>query len=165
MNRKIKSLAIDLVAKQLDQNFNPHKCFIKNEGSVEYYCAHNFKQHVLHSAKSFEKMPKMEFYGYIFLEPISDKEIMENFSISKESGLMTREEILWTIYQICLNYFDQLIDAGEYSIIVGYMLCDDGVVRPVDIAYDKEKKEVDCFCYNLGRWLKNDRILRKVIIS
>jgi len=162
LNKKIKFLASVSVA-ELTKKFDPKNHFTENK-KVEYWLGDNFQKHVLKPTKTISSLPAMEFSKHQFTETIYDKEIMENFSISKSSGLMTREEILWTIAELTKKQpkgeAGILINNG-YATIIGYMLCDDGVVRVVNVHWNAGTAKWYCYCNDLVRWNAGDEMLSR----
>ena len=149
MNSKIEFLG-SIIIRELSDKFEP-QCF---EGKVKYRLDANFKKYVLNSAKTINHLPEMKFSKYHFTESIYDDEIMESFSISKSSGLMFREEILWTIANLIKQSKGEvgfLINNG-CATIVGYILCSDGLVRAVTVSRSVGISGWDLGCYDLGHW-------------
>lgn len=162
-NPKINLLDSNIAVEELTEEINFQKLFTKNK-NVKYYLGDNFKKHVLDPAKNIKRLPGMSFSKHQFTETIYDKEIMENFSISKSSGLMSREEILWTIADLTSKQpkgeAGALIN-NEYSTIIGYMLCDDGVVRVVYVGWSAGSVEWFCLCYDLDNWNADNGMLSR----
>lgn len=129
------------------------KCLTEN--NVRYWFGDNFKKHVLDPAASVLSVPEMIFSKHQFTESITDKEIMEHFQISESNGLMTREEILWTIANLTSKQpkgeAGALLNNG-YATIIGYMLCDGGVVRVVLVRWYSGNAEWYCGCDGLVYW-------------
>ena len=151
---KMKFTDSNIIIGELVAGYNPQQYFTKNK-KVNYWRSDNFNQHVLNPAKTVNNLPEMNFSKYKFTETIYDKEIMEHFQISESMGLMTREEILWTIASLTSKQpkgeAGVLLSNG-YSTIIGYMLCDDGVVRAVNVYWNSDYAEWYCNCNDLDYW-------------
>lgn len=162
-NPKINLLDSNVVVRELVEEINFQRHFTKNK-NVKYWLGDNFKKCVLDSAKNIKRLPGMSFSKHQFTETIYDKEIMENFFISKTSGLMSREEILWTIADLTSRQpkgeAGALINDGNWTII-GYMLCDDGVVRVVRVRWHADDDEWSCYCDDLDGWRAGDELLSR----
>jgi hypothetical protein len=161
-DKKMKFMA-SIAVKGLAEKFEPQKHFTENK-KVKYWLGDNFQKHVLKPAKTISSLPAMEFSKHQFTETIYDKEIMESFSISESSGLMTREEILWTIAELTSKQSKgeagTLINNG-YATIIGYMLCDDGVVRVVRVRWNADDASWNCTCGGLDDWNAGDEMLSR----
>lgn len=152
-----------VVATGLAGEFNPQQYFTENK-NVKYWRGDNFNKHVLNSAKNIINLPEMNFPKHQFTETIYDKEIMENFQISESKGLMTREEILWTIASLTSKQPNG--EAGDllnnsYATIIGYMLCDDSVVRVVYVSWHSASAEWYCDCDDLDGWYAGNEVLSR----
>jgi len=163
VNPKINLLDSNVVVRELVEEINFQRHFTKNK-NVKYYLGDNFVKQVLNPAKNIKRLPGMSFSKHQFTETIYDKEIMENFSISKTSGLMSREEILWTIADLTSRQpkgeAGALINDGNWTII-GYMLCDDGVVRVVCVRWDADRGVWYCRCRDLDGWCAGRGVLSR----
>lgn len=155
-----------VMVSALTDKFDPSKHFTENK-TVKYWLGDNFKLHVLGPVKvAIENLPQAEFNKFIFDTQINDSEIMENFSITKESGLMTREEVLWTIADLTdkqpKGEAGKLLTNG-YSTIIGYILCEDGVARVVLVDWFSGDAGWYCDCRDLVSWSDgNEMLSRKV---
>ncbi len=160
---KMKLVDASVVASGLSGEFNPQQHFTENK-KVKYWRGDNFNKHVLNPAKCLSNFPEESFSKHQFTEVITDKEIMEHFQISESAGLMTWEEILWTIASFTSKQpkgeAGALINDGNYTII-GYMLCDDDVVRAVCVSWDSDGAKWHCFCGGLGGWGAGGEVLSR----
>lgn len=151
---KMKLISPNVVAVGLAGEFNPQQYFTENK-NVKYWKGDSFNKHILNPAKSINNLPEMNFSKYQFIETIYDKEIMEYFQISEITGLMSQEEILWIIASLTSKQpkgeAGALLNNG-YATIIGYMLCDDDVVRVVSVSWYSDNAEWRCFCGALGHW-------------
>ncbi len=154
-----QGIEIPELAKEI--NFQQH--FTENK-EVNYWLGDNFKKHTLTHAKVVSSLPSISFDKHKFTETIYDKEIMEHFQISESAGLMTREEILWSIASLTAKQLNGekgvLINDG-YATLIGYMLCDDGFVRVVCVDWDSDIGEWNCNCYALGGWFAGNGLLSR----
>jgi len=160
---KMKLTNSNIVVTGLVGEFNPQEYFIENK-KVKYWLSDNFKKHILSSVKNMSNIPEMNFSKYQFTETIYDKEIIENFQISESKRLMAREEILWTIASLTSKQPKGEVGAllnNSYSTIVGYMLCDDSVVRVVYVFCDSDDAKWHCYCYDLERWNAGHEMLSR----
>lgn len=160
---KMKLVDSDVVAAGIIGEFNPNQHFTENK-KVKYWLSNNFQKHVLKPAKCLSNFPEESFSKHQFTETIYDEEIMKHFHIFESNGLMTREEILWTVASLTSNQpkgeAGSLLNNG-YSTIIGYMLCDDGVVRAVNVNWDSVGAEWYCDCGGLGDWNASDEMLSR----
>lgn len=149
---KIKLIDSNIIITGLVGEFNPQQHFTENK-SVKYWRGNDFNEHVLNPVKTISSMPDMNFSKHQFTKIIYDKEIMEHFQISESTGLMTREEILWVIVSLTSKQPNgeagTLLNNGDTTII-GYMLCDDGVIRTVRVCYKNDNWL--CGCFGFGHW-------------
>ena len=149
----------------LNKAFDPQKHFtgggIFSGNKVKYYLGDNFKKYVLNGAQPFSSIPEMSYSKYLLKETTYDKDIMEELSIA-EQKLMTREEILHTIADLTSKQpkgeSGTLLTNGNWTII-GYMKCDDGVVRAVYVFWYSFGREWHCSCYDLVLWLAGFEVL------
>lgn len=145
-----QGIEIPELAKEI--NFQQH--FTENK-EVKYWLGDNFKKHTLAPAKVVSSLPSISFDKHKFTETIYDKEIMEHFQISESAGLMTREEILWSIASLTakqLNGEKGVLINDDYATLIGYMLCDDGFVRVVSVRWSSGHGRWHCHCDALGIW-------------
>lgn len=160
---KMKLIDSNIVAVGLVGEFNPQQHFTENK-KVKYWLSDVFQKYVLKPAKCLSNFPEESFSKHQFTETIYDKEIMKHFQISESNGLMPREEILWTIASLTSNQpngeVGSLLNNG-YSTIIGYMLCDDGVVRAVSVYWYSVDAEWYCICDDLGGWSAGDGMLSR----
>lgn len=159
----MKLVDTNVVATGLAGEFDPQKHFNENK-TVKYWKSDNFQKYVLNSAKTVKNLPEMNFSKHQLTETITDKEVMEHFQISESTGLMTREEILWTIASLTSKQPKGEAGAllnNAYVTIIGYMLCDDGVVRAVDVFWHSDNAEWCCRCDGLGRWDAGNELLSR----
>jgi hypothetical protein len=160
---KMKFTDSNIIIGELVAGYNPQQYFTENK-KVNYWRSDNFNQYVLNPAKIVNNIPEMNFSKYKFTETIYDKEIMEHFQISESKGLMTREEILWTIASLTTKQpkgeSGILLNNG-YATIIGYMLCDDSVVRAVSVLWGSGGAKWFCYCYGLGVWLAGSEVLSR----
>ncbi|HEY4714939.1 MAG TPA: hypothetical protein VIH31_00320, partial [Candidatus Paceibacterota bacterium] len=110
-------------------------------------------------------IPEMSFSKHSLKETTYDKDIMEELGINEQSGkLMTREEILHTIADLTgkqpKGESGTLLTNG-YATIIGYMKCDDGVVRAVFVRWDSDFREWRCFCSDLDGWDGGYKVLSR----
>ena len=164
----IKSFAIEEIKHQklnnsnvvvsalfkMNDEFNPDQHFKK--GDVKYWLSDNFQKYVLNPAKPFSAISGMSFSKHSLKETTYDKDIMEELGINEQSGkLMTREEILHTIADLTgkqpKGESGTLLTNG-YATIIGYMKCDDGVVRAVDVCWYSAHRGWYCYCRDLDSW-------------
>jgi hypothetical protein len=142
---------------------NPEQHFTENK-KVKYYLGDNFKKYVLNGVKTINGLSQMNFSKHKFTDTIYDKEIMEHFQISESNGLMTQEQILWTIIFLTgkqpKGENGDLINDGNCTII-GYMLCSDGVVRAVDVYWRSGSSEWRCSCRGLDGWYAGLEVLSR----
>lgn len=152
-----------VVATGLAGEFNPQRYFTENK-NVKYWKSDNFNKHVLNPAKIISNLPRMNFSKHQFIKTIYDKEIMEYFQISEITGLMSREEILWIISSLTNKQpkgeAGALLNDG-YATIIGYMLCDDGVVRVFSVYWDSGDARWGCYCRDLDGWNAGSEILSR----
>lgn len=145
---KMQLISNEIIVDALTEEFNPQDHF--TNGEVKYWIGDNFKKHVLDPAKTFSNLPQRSFSKHKFTETIYDLEIMNHFSISKSSGLMIREEILWTIANLTSKQpkgeSGSLTTKNYDYTIIGYMMCDDGVVRVVRVYWNSDYQEWYCSC-------------------
>ena len=160
MKEKIERTGHSFAVEQLGQ-FDPSKKFSET-GGVEYVFHGSFQKHVFDSVGTFIQFFILRFIEYVLVGVTSDQEIMKKFSISKESGLSTKKEILLTIYEFGQKYIEELIENDEYETIVGYLLCDDGLIRVVSIVYEKDNNKIYCYCRKPRFWLAKEKIMLKV---
>lgn len=156
---KLKEQGIEI--PELTEEFDPQKHFTENK-KVKYWLGDNFKKYVLASAKKVSNLPAMSFDKHKFTETIYDKEIMEHFQISESSGLMTREEICRTIAYLTSKQpkgETGTLQTNGYSTIIGYMFCDDSVVRVVRVDWHSADAEWRCGCFDLGHWYAGNEML------
>lgn len=161
---KMKPTDPNVIATGLVGEFNPQQHFTENK-KVKYWRGDNFNKHVLDPVRNVSDLPEMNFSKHQFTETITDKEIMEYFQISESSGLMTREEILWTIASLTSKQpkgeAGILLNNG-YATIIGYILCDDGVVRVVIVYWNSDSAKWSCYCNDLGdAWGAGDEMLSR----
>ena len=160
---KMKLVDASVVASGLSGEFNPQQHFTENK-KVKYWRGDNFNKHVLNQAKHLSNFPEESFSKHQFTETITDKEIMEHFQISESAGLMTREEILWTIASLTSKQpkgeAGALLNNG-YATIIGYLLCDDGVVRAVNVYWGSDSAEWRCGCRDLDCWGAGSEMLSR----
>lgn len=160
---KMKLVDANVVASGLVGEFNPQQHFTENK-NVKYRKGDNFNKHVLNLTKLLCNFPEVNFSKHQFIEVITDKEIMEHFQISESSGLMTRKEILWTIASLTSKQpkgeAGALLNNG-YATIIGYMLCDDGVVRAVYVSWRSGDARWYCGCNDLSRWFADSEVLSR----
>lgn len=159
---KMKLVDSNIVATGLAGEFNPQQHFTENK-KVKYWRGDNFNKHVLNPAKCLCNFSEESFSKHQFTEVITDKEIMEHFKISESAGLMTREEILWTI--ACLTSGQPKGEAGAllnngYVTIIGYMICDDGVMC-VYVRWHSDGAEWHCYCRDLVNWRAGYEVLSR----
>lgn len=131
---------------------------------MKYWRSYNFDEHVLDPAKAVSNPPEMNFSKHQFTELITDKEIMDHFQISKSSGLMTREEILWAIASLTSKQpkgeAGALLNNG-HSTIIGYMICN-GVVRYVRADWVFGNARWYCYCNDLDDvWRAGNGVLSR----
>lgn len=164
---KMKLVDANVVASGLVGEFSPQQHFTENK-NVKYWRSDNFNRHVLNPAHHLGNLPEMNFSKHQFTETINDSEIMEHFQISESSGLMTREEILWTTANLTSKQSKgeagALLNNG-YATIIGYMLCDDGVVRIVYVFWHSGYAGWSCSCRDLGYWLAGSEMLSRNRVS
>jgi len=144
----------NIVVKQLVGKYNPQKTFSENK-TVKRVLSDNFKKQVLNGAKIINGLPRMSFSKYQFTETIYDKEMMEHFKISKSYGLMTREEILYVIDILTNkqpNGEEGILQINGNKTIIGYILCDDGVIRVVRVYWISDDFKWRCICSDLIGW-------------
>jgi len=157
---KMKLVDSSVIIDELTEEFNPQHYFTNKK--VKYWRGGNFNKYVLNPAKTVKKLPEMNFSKYQFIETIYDKEIMEYFQISESSGLITKEEILWTIASLTCKQpkgeAGTLVNDGNW-IIIGYMFCDDGIVRTVSVRWDSANGEWRCDCFDLDYWFSSREML------
>jgi len=150
----------EFVIESLTGEYNPIEKLTNNK--VKYYFGNDFKIHILNPVKVVDGIPEMKFSKHKFTETTYDKEIMENFGISEKSGLMTREEILRVIDDLTSKQPKGedviLINDGNCTII-GYLMCDDGVVRVAYVRWDSDYARWYCYCKDLGRWDSGNEVL------
>jgi len=152
----------NIIIKEITGKIDFQENFTNNK-SVKYCLGDNFKMYVLNSARNIDHLPEMKFSKHQ-LPTISDKEIMENFFISKLSGLMTREEILCTIIDLTNKQpkgENGVLNNYGKETIIGYMLCVDSIVRVVNIHWNTDDNEWFCRCNNLGCWLTSCEMLSR----
>lgn len=126
--------------------FNPHKRF--NEGErPNHFFSDFFKEYVMCDEKFFEYSSKIRVVKRPLLGVITDEEIR---MIPRFNRFLAREEILLISYFLTKNKPDYTHD---YSIIIGYLKCADGISRVADISWDESKQEWDFFCHEYGKWL------------
>ena len=149
-NPKIEIADTDIVIPRLIGGFYPQEHFTENK-DVEYLKDGNFKKYVLGPVKTISSLPEINFSKYQFVETVTNEEIREHLQISESTGLMEREEILWTIFNLTTGQLkdkpDFLFDNG-HSTIIGYMLCGDGVVRSVVVRWSVMWLAWHCDCVN-----------------
>lgn len=156
-NPKIKLVNSSVVVSGFVGEFNLQQYFTENK-KVKYLLSDNFQKHVLNPAKRVNYFSEESFSEHILVEPVYDEEIMEHFQISESNGLMTREEILWTIASLTGKQPNGeagvLLNNGYYTVI-GYMLCDDGVVRTAGVVWDfsPDGWQWHCHCDYFGDWI------------
>jgi len=153
VNSKIRFLNSDVVINVITGKYNPKEKLTNNK--VKYYFGDSFKTHILNPAKVVDGISEMKFSKHKFAETTYDKEIMENFGISEKSGLMTREEIIKVIDDLTSKQPKGeegiLINDGNCTII-GYLMCDDGVVRVAFVSWSSDDAEWHCYCDDLDIW-------------
>jgi hypothetical protein len=149
---KMKLLYLGSKIPELTEEFDPSN-FTKNS-KVKYAVNSNFDKYVLGVAKKVSGLPAIFLDKHKFIKFVTDEEIMEYFHINKSSSLMTPEEILYVIW-----YFTRRQPKGEEgsimikgSTIIGYILCGDGVIRPVDISWCRGELKWYCSCREPGLW-------------
>lgn len=160
---KMKLVASGIEIPELVEETDFQKIFTENK-KVRYWFGDNFKKHVLIPAKKVSNLPAMSFDKHKFIETIYDSEIMEHFQISKLAGLMTREEIIRVV-----EYLTSLQPKGEAgtlqtngcSTVIGYMLCDDGVVRVVSVDWFSGGSGWSCVCVDLDDWDAGSEVLSR----
>ena len=160
---KMKLVASRIEIPELVEEADFQKVFTENK-KVKYWFGDNFKKHVLIPTKKVSNLPAMSFDKNKFVETIYDSEIMEHFQISKSAGLMTREEILRTIeFLISLQPKGEAgaLQTNGYATIIGYMLCDDGVVRVVGVSWRSGASRWHCGCRDLGYWYADSEVLSR----
>lgn len=160
---KMKLMASGIEIPELTEEIDFYKHFTENK-KVRYWLGDNFKKYVLNSAKKVSSLPTMSFDKQKFTETIYDKEIMEHFQISESAGLMTREEICRTIAYLTSKQpkgETGTLQTNGYSIIIGYILCDDSVVRAVYVYWNSDGAEWRCFCYDLDHCYADDEMLSR----
>jgi|SRR3990172_10448492 len=147
----------------MNDEFNPEQHFKK--GDVKYWLSDNFQKYVLNPAKPFSAISGMSFSKHSLKETTYDKDIMEELGINEQSGkLMTREEILHTIADLTgkqpKGESGTLLTNG-YATIIGYMKCDDGVVRAVRVRWYSDNREWICYCRGLDGWFGGREVLSR----
>lgn len=160
---KMKLVASRIEIPELVEETDFQKVFTENK-KVRYWFEDNFKKHVLVPAKKVSNLPAMSFDKHKFIETIYDSEIMEHFQISKSAGLMTCEEILRTIeFLTSLQPKDEAgtLQTNGCVTIIGYMLCDDGVVRVVSVHWWADGSIWDCYCRGLDYWSVDSEVLSR----
>jgi len=144
----------EVEVEALIESFDPDNHFCNNQ-SIKYYLGDSFQKYILKPVKSFSGLTAMSFSKHTLKETSYDKDhIMSELDITPESGkLMSREEILWTIAYLTgkqpKGEPGALKNDGNWTII-GYTMCDDGVLRVVGVRWGGD--DWDCFCYGLGSW-------------
>ena len=151
MKLELEVVQIPELAEEID--FQKH--FTGNK-EVEYCMGGYFLKYVLNPAKKVSSLPAMFFNKHKFMETIYDIEIMDDFKISKSAGLMSPEEILWTITYLTSKQprgKAGTLQTDGSATIIGYMLCD-GVIRAVCVAWRSDRGGWYCRCLNLDHyWL------------
>ena len=152
----------NLVDELSREEFYPEQHFVG--GKVKYWLGDNFKKYVLNPVKVISNLPQMSFSKHKFIENITDEEIMKYFQISKSGGLMTREEILWTIAFLTSKQpsgDSGILLTNGYATLIGYMLCDDNVVRAVCVDWFSGDARWFCDCFDLDSWAAGDEMLSR----
>lgn len=160
---KMKLTSSGIEVPKLTEEFNPKTYFTKNK-SVRYWLGDNFQKYVLSSIKTVPNLPAMFFNKHQFSETITDKEIMEHFQISESRGLMTGEEISRTIAYLTSkqpNGEQGILQNNGYLTIIGYMLCDDCVVRVVRVHWRSDDRRWGCNCGVLVNWRAGSGLLSR----
>lgn len=140
---KIELVESGLIIPELNREIIPEFSFLKES----YYLGDSFNKHIFSKVNSINNLPRMSLSRNKFIKLIYDTEIMDYFKISKSSGLMKPEEILWIILNLTglqLNGEEGVLLTNNFFNIIGYILCDDGIIRVVYVNYTKEKKWACC---------------------
>jgi len=150
MKLELEGIQVPEIIEEIDfqKHFNENK-------EVKYYKGDDFLKHVLNPAQKVSSLSAMSFDKHKFTETIYDKEIMEHFQISKSAGLMTREEILRSIAFLTSKQPKGevgILQNNGYATLIGYLLCDDGVVRAVYVYWNSVSGKWYCSCGDLDDW-------------
>lgn len=141
--------------------FDPQEKFRHNK-EVKYFLGGNFEKYVLNPTQPFNDAPEMSFSQYILKGTTNDNDIMSELEINPDR-LLTRKQILWTIYELT-NRQPQgqdgvLLTKNYDATIIGYFMCDDGVVRVAYVFWAADDGEWGCSCDELDGWHGGSEVL------
>jgi len=141
-NPKIELIESDIVINELIEGFDPEKNF----NDEEYFFGNCFLKHVFNPIKDeiIINIPEIKISRYVFTKKITDRNIMKCFGISKKTGLINRATALWLLHNISQK---GIISGDIYTTVIGYLLCDDNIIRRVDVCYFDSKWT--CYCDEL----------------
>jgi hypothetical protein len=138
----------------LTETFDPQREFTQDE-KVKYYFEENFKQHIFNVAQPFKGIEKRVVYrSNLEKHTTPDTDIMAKIGVSREKGLLSREEILWMVHY--LTHQQPNGEVGLLNIklttIIGYFICEDDVIRVVCAFWRSTVKEWGFAVHDLCRW-------------
>lgn len=112
-----------------------------------YYLWNSFRKHF----EGIKEVPEWTspIYSFTLSKTTTDENIMETV------GVMTKEEILSlivTLTQKQKNKKSGILKMNGYMNIIGYFMCDDGIVRVADVDWFADDGKWRCSVHDLGRW-------------
>lgn len=158
-NQGLRLVNNSVVIPALISTFNPEEYFTENK-KVRYTLLDNFREHVLDPVKPFSGLQDICVSKHVLEWTMYDNEIRKRLEVK----LMSREEILWTITNLTSkqpNGEKGVLLTNGCATIIGYLRCDDGVVRVVFVHFFAIFNQWCCRCIELGQWGADDEVLSR----
>ncbi|GEM_PF-3495961 len=141
----------NIIVPALTEEFDPQKEF-RRKG---IWMSENFEEYVLNPTQPFTNIPEMSFSKHSLKTVTPDNDIISELEINPNKFL-TRGQILLTISSLTSKQAQgqegPLLVENYMATIIGYFICDDGVVRVAYVDWDADSGEWDCRCGELDDW-------------
>ncbi len=135
----------------LTEQFDPQAAFVQKG----YWLGDNFKKYLLNITQPFGNLPEAVVDKSVLKRNTTDKDIMADIAVSEAEGLLSKEEILWRMHWLTQqqpNGKDGVLVNNGYATIIGYFMCNDGIVRVAYALWDSDYSEWGCAVFGLGGW-------------
>jgi hypothetical protein len=159
----LKLMQQGIVIPALTETFDPQREFTQDE-KVRYWPGDNFKKYLLNVTVPFSNLAKAVVDKSLLKYNTTDIDIMAEIEVSKEDGLLSKEDILWRIHHLTLqqpNGEAGALNNNGFATIIGYFLCDDGIVRVAYVRWDSDDREWRCNVGGLAYWREGSGVLSR----